>query len=72
MLHEVSENLLVPHQGLNVKGEGRDEAVGGGWGKFSSEAYVKKASNAFWLLILMWKFFWSNPSAHPFWQGFGR
>lgn len=42
MLHEVSENLLVPHQGLNVKGEGRDEAVGGGWGKFSSEAYVKK------------------------------
>lgn len=53
MLHEVSENLLVPHQGLNVNGEGRDEAVGGGWGKFSSEAYVKKASNAFWLLILM-------------------
>ena len=43
MLHEVSENLLVPHQGLNVKGEGRDEAVGGGWGKFSSEAYVKKS-----------------------------
>ena len=53
MLHEVSENLLVPHQGLNVNGEGRDEAVGRGWGKFSSEAYVKKASNAFWLLILM-------------------